>query len=102
MAVAKSRAVWGQEHGPWWTWSTIDEDWGGYRDSLADRGLAFSGTTVVDLQGNVSGARDRPLYLPMPLCSRLIPIWRSSPVSKDCSFTPNSLRMLVRIFDGEP
>lgn len=44
-----------QEQGPWWTWSTIDGDWGGYRDILADHGLAFSGTNVADFQGNVSG-----------------------------------------------
>jgi porin len=48
-----------QEQGPWWTWSTIDGDWGGYRHLLADRGLVFSGTTVADLQGNISGGQRR-------------------------------------------
>ncbi|HEV3114135.1 MAG TPA: carbohydrate porin [Candidatus Binataceae bacterium] len=48
-----------QDEGPWWTWSTIDGDWGGYRNMLADRGLVFSGTTVIDLQGNVSGGEHR-------------------------------------------
>src|SRR5579862_6699672 len=54
--AASSRA---QEQGPWWTWSTIDGDWAGYRHSLADRGLVFSGTTVANLQGNVSGGEKR-------------------------------------------
>jgi len=44
-----------QAQGPWWTWSTIDGDWGGYRHLLADHGLLFSATSVADLQGNVSG-----------------------------------------------
>jgi porin len=48
-----------QERGPWRTWSTIDGDWDGYRRALADRGLVFSGTTVIDLQGNVSGGERR-------------------------------------------
>jgi porin len=44
-----------QNQSPWWTWPTIDGNWGGYRQTLADLGLVFSGTTVVDLLGNVSG-----------------------------------------------
>jgi porin len=48
-----------QDQGPWWNWSTIDGNWGGFRQTLADRGLAFSGTTVVDLLGNVSGGSHR-------------------------------------------
>jgi carbohydrate-selective porin OprB len=44
-----------QNQGPWWSWPTIDGSWGGYRRILADRGLVFSGTTVVDLLGNISG-----------------------------------------------
>ena len=48
-----------QDQGPWWNWSTIDGDWGGFRQTLADRGLVFSGTTVVDLLGNVSGGESR-------------------------------------------
>jgi porin len=48
-----------QEQGPWWTWSTVDGDWAGYRHILAERGLVFSGTTVADLQGNVSGGERR-------------------------------------------
>ena len=44
-----------QEQGPWWTWPTIDGNWFGYRHTLADYGLVFSGATVVDLQGNASG-----------------------------------------------
>jgi len=48
-----------QEQGPWWTWPTIDGNWFGYRHTLADYGLVFSGTTVVDLQGNVSGGQSR-------------------------------------------
>jgi porin len=48
-----------QDEGPWRTWSTIDGNWGGYRDKLADLGLVFSGTTVIDLQGNVSGGKRR-------------------------------------------
>ncbi|HKD66538.1 MAG TPA: carbohydrate porin [Candidatus Binataceae bacterium] len=50
-----SGTVRAQEQGPWWTWSTADGNWGGYRNKLADFGFTFSGTTVVDLQGNVSG-----------------------------------------------
>jgi porin len=48
-----------QERGPWWSWSTIDGDWGGFRQAFADRGLVFSATTVIDLQGNVSGGERR-------------------------------------------
>jgi porin len=44
-----------QDQGRWWTWSTIDGNWQGYRDKLADRGLVFSGLTDLDMQGNVSG-----------------------------------------------
>lgn len=46
-----------QDQGPWWTWSTIDGDWGGYRHLLADHGLVLSATTIADLQGNVSGGQ---------------------------------------------
>ena len=48
-----------QDEGPWWDWSTIDGNWGGFRQALADRGLVFFGTTLVDLQGNVSGGERR-------------------------------------------
>jgi carbohydrate-selective porin OprB len=48
-----------QEQGPWWTWPTIDGNWFGYRHTLADYGLVFSGATVVDLQGNASGGQSR-------------------------------------------
>lgn len=48
-----------QNHGPWWTWSTVDGDWDGYRDIFADHGLVFSGITVADFQGNVSGGTSR-------------------------------------------
>jgi porin len=48
-----------QEQGPWWTWSTIDGGWAGYRNLLAQHGLVFSGTTVADFQGNVSGGERR-------------------------------------------
>jgi porin len=44
-----------QEQGPWWTWSTFDGDWGGYRQTLADDGVVVSGSAIVDLLGNVSG-----------------------------------------------
>jgi porin len=44
-----------QDQGPWWTWPTIDGNWGGFRETLADSGLVFSGSTVVDLMGNLSG-----------------------------------------------
>src|SRR5271163_5166072 len=44
-----------QSQGPWWDWPTIDGNWGGFRETLADRGLVFSGSTVVDLLGNASG-----------------------------------------------
>lgn len=44
-----------QDRGRWWTWPTMDGNWGGYRQSLADHGLVFSGSTLVDLLGNVSG-----------------------------------------------
>jgi porin len=56
VTIGVSRA---QDEGPWWGWSTIDGNWGGFRQALADRGLVFSGTTVVDLQGNVSGGERR-------------------------------------------
>ena len=56
VTIGVSRA---QDEGPWWDWSTIDGNWGGFRQTLADRGLVFSGTTVVDLQGNVSGGERR-------------------------------------------
>src|SRR5271170_3709262 len=48
-----------QEEGPWWSWPTIDGNWGGYRDLLADHGLVLSGTSVSDFQGNVSGGEKR-------------------------------------------
>jgi porin len=48
-------ASWAQEQGSWWTWPTVDGNWGGYRQWFAERGLTFSGVTVVDLQGNGSG-----------------------------------------------
>ncbi len=48
-----------QEEQPWWRWSTIDGNWGGYRERLADYGLVFSGSSVNDLQGNVSGGSHR-------------------------------------------
>ena len=48
-----------QQQGPWWTWPTIDGNWFGYRHALADHGVVFSGTTVVDLQGNVSGGQSK-------------------------------------------
>jgi len=48
-------ALLAQDLGPWWTWPTMDGNWGGYRQTLADRGIVFSGSTVVDLLGNVSG-----------------------------------------------
>ena len=57
--LAMSGALRAQARGPWWTWSTIDGNWDGYRDMLADRGIVFSGTTVLDLQGNVSGGARR-------------------------------------------
>ena len=56
VTIGVSRA---QDEGPWWDWSTIDGNWGGFRQTLTDRGLVFSGTTVVDLQGNVSGGERR-------------------------------------------
>src|SRR5579872_7522603 len=46
-----------QNQGPWWTWSTIDGDWGGYRHLLADHGLVVSAITIADLQGNVFGGQ---------------------------------------------
>jgi porin len=48
-----------QDQGPWWNWPTIDGNWGGYRNMLADRGLVFSGTNITDLQGNVSGGEGK-------------------------------------------
>jgi porin len=53
--IAMSGTLRAQDQGPWWTWPTIDGNWGGYRHTLADWGLVFSGTNVIDLQGNVSG-----------------------------------------------
>ena len=50
-----SRLPWAQEQGPWRTWSTFTGDWGGYRQTLADEGVVVSGSTIVDLLGNVSG-----------------------------------------------
>ena len=50
-----ARAPSAQDQGPWWTWSTFDGNWGGYRQTLADDGVVVSGSTVVDLLGNVSG-----------------------------------------------
>src|SRR5690349_4995740 len=54
-----SAASQAQEQGPWWTWPTIDGNWFGSRHTLADHGVVFSGTTVVDLQGNVSGGQSK-------------------------------------------
>ncbi|MBV8772814.1 MAG: carbohydrate porin, partial [Deltaproteobacteria bacterium] len=54
-----SAAAHAQEPGPWSTWPTIDGNWFGYRQTLAEYGLVFSGTTVVDLQGNASGGESR-------------------------------------------
>jgi porin len=53
--IAMSGTLQAQDQGPWWTWPTIDGNWGGYRHTLADRGLVFAGTNVIDLQGNLSG-----------------------------------------------
>jgi porin len=55
--LAMSGTLGAQAEGPWWTWSTIDGNWGGYRNKLADMGFTFSGTAVVDLQDNVSGGK---------------------------------------------
>jgi porin len=43
------------EQGSWWSWPTVDGNWGGYRHTLSDLGLSFSGSSINDLQGNVSG-----------------------------------------------
>jgi porin len=48
-------ALLAQNQGPWWTWSTFDGNWVGYRQTLVDEGVAVSGSTIVDLLGNVSG-----------------------------------------------
>lgn len=53
--VLMSGGLRAQDQAPWWTWPTIDGNWGGYRQRLADHGLVFSGSTIVDLLGNVSG-----------------------------------------------
>lgn len=53
--LVTSGALRAQDQAPWWSWSTIDGNWGGYRQTLADHGLVFSGSTVVDLMGNVTG-----------------------------------------------
>jgi porin len=50
-----SRALLAQDQTSWWTWSTIDGNWGGYRHTLAGDGVVVSGSTIVDLLGNVSG-----------------------------------------------
>src|SRR5215831_19219529 len=50
-----SRVTLAQAQGPWWTCSSISGNWGGYRQSLADDGVVVSGSTIVDLLGNVSG-----------------------------------------------
>ena len=55
LAVSIGGQARAQEPQPWWQWSTIDGDWGGYRQMLSDRGLMFSGSSVNDLQGNVTG-----------------------------------------------
>src|ERR1700739_1361266 len=48
-----------QEQGPWWTWPAVGANWFGFRQTLAVYGLVFSGTPVVDLQGNASGGESR-------------------------------------------
>ena len=53
--LATCRVARAQSQLPWSSWSTIDGNWGGYRQSLADRGIVVSGATIVDLMGNVSG-----------------------------------------------
>jgi len=53
--LIRSGALLAQQQGPWWNWSTIDGKWGGRRQALADNGLVFSGSNVLDLLGNVSG-----------------------------------------------
>ena len=53
--LIRSEAPLAQDQGPWWTWSTIDGNWAGYRQELADDGVVVSGSTIVDLLGNVSG-----------------------------------------------
>ena len=55
LAVGIAGSAHAQDQQPWWQWSTIDGNWGGYRQTLSDRGLVFSGSSVNDLQGNVSG-----------------------------------------------
>ena len=59
LAVGIGGSARAQERQPWWQWSTIDGDWGGYRQALADRGLMFSGSSINDLQGNVTGGNHR-------------------------------------------
>jgi hypothetical protein len=43
VVIAMSGTLRTQDQGPWWTWPTIDGNCGGYRDTLADHGLIFSG-----------------------------------------------------------
>jgi len=59
LAVGIGGSAHAQEQRPWWRWSTIDGDWGGYRQTLGERGLMFSGSSVNDLQGNVTGGNHR-------------------------------------------
>jgi hypothetical protein len=70
-------ALYAQKQAPWWTWSTADGNWAGYRHKLADLGIAFSGTTVVDLQGNVSGGQTKAFAPRTRPYLRLTRIWRS-------------------------
>jgi hypothetical protein len=37
----------------------MDGNWWGYRDTLADRGIVFSGNSISDFKGNVSGGERR-------------------------------------------
>ncbi|HVI88956.1 MAG TPA: carbohydrate porin [Dongiaceae bacterium] len=44
------------DDGPWWTWSTMTGDWGGYRTTLADHGITFQGGETATFQTNTGGA----------------------------------------------
>ena len=43
------------DDGPWWTWSTMTGDWGGFRTTLADRGITFQAGELATFQANTGG-----------------------------------------------
>jgi carbohydrate-selective porin OprB len=44
---------------PWWEWSRMSGDWGGWRSSLSDAGISIDGASVLDWSRVASGGLKR-------------------------------------------